>query len=181
MYIHWYIDNIVMLIFILLDLSVLQKIEFSGLNGDGTFSGLCRIHDDYMSELLICTKHITMSQPKVNLYIWYGFGSPDADFSDLHKWLTSYHWKFPISCAYTCFTSISNINIKHTWILRYSVLFLLRSLKEIEAVLDFAKLERDEIKTETQSIYFSEHLDSEGIKLLELDNTVLEALESGEK
>ena len=122
-----------------------------------------------------------MSQPKVNLYIWYDFGSPDADFSDLHKWFTSYHWKIPISCAYTCFTSISNINIKHTWILRYSVLFLLRSLKEIEAVLDFAKLERDEIKTETQSIYFSEHLDSEGIKLLELDNTVLEALESGEK
>jgi len=37
----WYVDNIVMLIFILLDLSVLQKIEFPGLDSDGTFQRLC--------------------------------------------------------------------------------------------------------------------------------------------
>lgn len=55
-----------------------------------------------------------------------------------------------------------------------------RSLTEIEAVLDFAKLTRDEIKPETQSIFFSENLDSDGIKLLELDSGVLQALENGE-
>lgn len=60
-------------------------------------------------------------------------------------------------------------------------LFIFRSLKEIEAVLDFAKLSREEIKPKTQSIYFSDQLDSEGIKLLELDSAVIQALENGEK
>lgn len=48
-------------------------------------------------------------------------------------------------------------------------------------MLEFAKLTRDEIKSETQSIYFSEHLDSDNIKLIELDSHVLECLENGEK
>ncbi|KAL4236383.1 Sister chromatid cohesion protein DCC1 [Mactra antiquata] len=56
-----------------------------------------------------------------------------------------------------------------------------RSLKEIEAVLNFAKLSRDEIKPSTQCVYFANHLDNDGIKLLELDKTVLNALESGER
>lgn len=56
-----------------------------------------------------------------------------------------------------------------------------RSLAEINAVLDFAKLTRDEIKPKTQSIYFSQQLDSDGIKLLELDKAVVQALENGER
>ncbi|XP_045159558.1 sister chromatid cohesion protein DCC1-like [Mercenaria mercenaria] len=56
-----------------------------------------------------------------------------------------------------------------------------RCLTEIDAVLDFAKLTRDEIKPKTQSIYFSHQLDSDGIKLLELDKTVVQALENGKK
>ncbi|XP_052257411.1 sister chromatid cohesion protein DCC1-like [Dreissena polymorpha] len=56
-----------------------------------------------------------------------------------------------------------------------------RTLDEIDSVLEFAKLGRDEIKSVTQSIYFSEQLDSEGIKLLELDTAVLTALENGER
>lgn len=59
--------------------------------------------------------------------------------------------------------------------------FIFRSLAEIDAVLDFAKLTRDEIKPKTQSIYFSHQLDSDGIKLLELDKTVVQALENGER
>ena len=58
---------------------------------------------------------------------------------------------------------------------------LFRSLDEIESVLEFAKLERDEIKPVTQTIYFSEHLENDAIKLVELDSTVLKALESGER
>ncbi|XP_060593222.1 sister chromatid cohesion protein DCC1-like [Ruditapes philippinarum] len=56
-----------------------------------------------------------------------------------------------------------------------------RNLKEIDAVLDFAKLPREEIKPKTQSIYFSKQLDNEGVKLIELDKTVLQAFENGEK
>ncbi|XP_052777613.1 sister chromatid cohesion protein DCC1-like [Mya arenaria] len=56
-----------------------------------------------------------------------------------------------------------------------------RSLEDIASVLDFAKLDRSEIKSETQSVYFSEHLDSESFRLLELDKAVLEAIENGEK
>ena len=59
--------------------------------------------------------------------------------------------------------------------------FLFRSLKEIESVLEFAKLDRDEIKPVTQTIYFSEHLDNDAVKLIELDSTVLKALESGNR
>ena len=51
----------------------------------------------------------------------------------------------------------------------------------MEAVLEFAKLERDEIKPVSQSIYFSDQLENDVVKLLELDSTVLKALESGEK
>lgn len=53
------------------------------------------------------------------------------------------------------------------------------TLEEIDSVLEFAKLGRDEIKSVTQSIYFSQQLDNEGIKLLELEPAVLTALENG--
>ena len=51
----------------------------------------------------------------------------------------------------------------------------------MEAVLEFAKLDRDEIKPLSQSIYFSDQLENDVVKLVELDSTVLKALESGEK
>lgn len=70
---------------------------------------------------------------------------------------------------------------KFTLVLQKVFSNIFRSLAEIEAVLEFAKLTRDEIKSETQSIYFSEHLDSDNIKLIELDSHVLECLENGEK
>ena len=48
-------------------------------------------------------------------------------------------------------------------------------------MLEFAKLDREEIKPVTQTIYFSEQLENDVVKLLELDSTVLKALESGER
>ena len=48
-------------------------------------------------------------------------------------------------------------------------------------MLEFAKLDREEIKPVTQTIYFSEQLENDVVKLLEVDSTVLKALESGER
>ena len=59
--------------------------------------------------------------------------------------------------------------------------YIFRSLDDVEAVLEFAKLDREEIKPLTQSIYFSDQLENDVVRLVELDSTVLKALESGEK
>ena len=46
----------------------------------------------------------------------------------------------------------------------------------MNAILDFAKLKTDDLRTGVQCIYFSEHLDNESIKLLEMDPAILESL-----
>ncbi|KAL3869842.1 hypothetical protein ACJMK2_042474 [Sinanodonta woodiana] len=56
-----------------------------------------------------------------------------------------------------------------------------RTLVEVEAVLEFAKVERKEIKAVTQIVHFSPDLDNDSVRLLELDSDVLDALSQGDK
>lgn len=56
-----------------------------------------------------------------------------------------------------------------------------RSLEDINTVLEYAKLELSDVKPTVQCIYFSQQLDNQSFKLLELDDTVLETLTNGEK
>ncbi|XP_041359133.1 sister chromatid cohesion protein DCC1-like isoform X2 [Gigantopelta aegis] len=51
-----------------------------------------------------------------------------------------------------------------------------RTLDDVNAILDFAKLKTDDLRTRVQCIYFSEHLDNERIKLLEMDSVILDSL-----
>ncbi|XP_005107055.1 sister chromatid cohesion protein DCC1 [Aplysia californica] len=54
-----------------------------------------------------------------------------------------------------------------------------RSLSDINSILEFAKLERSDFKPQVQCLYFSEHLENDSIKLLELDQPVLDSILSG--
>jgi len=56
-----------------------------------------------------------------------------------------------------------------------------RSLKDIHSILEFAKLETSEYKPEVQCVYFSDHLENDSIKLMELDQPVLDAILNGER
>ena len=58
---------------------------------------------------------------------------------------------------------------------------LFRSLDDINTVLEFAKLERSDVKSEIQSVFFSSDLDNEAIKLLEMDDNVLDSLQEGRR
>ncbi|XP_062595817.1 sister chromatid cohesion protein DCC1-like [Saccostrea cucullata] len=54
-----------------------------------------------------------------------------------------------------------------------------RALEDINTVLEYAKLESSDVKPTVQCIYFSEHLDNQSFKLLEVNDTVLETLTDG--
>jgi len=56
-----------------------------------------------------------------------------------------------------------------------------RSLKDIHSILEFAKLETSEYKPEVQCVYFSDHLENDSLRLLELDQPVLDAILNGER
>ncbi|XP_078318948.1 sister chromatid cohesion protein DCC1-like isoform X2 [Crassostrea virginica] len=56
-----------------------------------------------------------------------------------------------------------------------------RTLEDINTVLEYAKLEASDVKPTVQCIYFSQQLDNQSFKLLELNDTVLETLTNGEK
>lgn len=62
-----------------------------------------------------------------------------------------------------------------------SLFILYRSLEDINTVLEYAKLELSDVKPTVQCIYFSQQLDNQSFKLLELNDTVLETLTNGEK
>ncbi|XP_033736716.1 sister chromatid cohesion protein DCC1-like [Pecten maximus] len=57
----------------------------------------------------------------------------------------------------------------------------LRSLEDIKLVMEYAKIDPAEVKPAIQSIYFSEELDNDAVKLLEVDDSVLTALETGDE
>ncbi|CAL1540282.1 unnamed protein product [Lymnaea stagnalis] len=56
-----------------------------------------------------------------------------------------------------------------------------RSLSDISCILEFAKLDAADLKPCVQCLYFSEHLENDMFKLIELDEPVLEALQHGNK
>lgn len=56
-----------------------------------------------------------------------------------------------------------------------------RTLEDINLVMEYAKLDKAEVKPSIQSIYFSTQLDNDAIKLLEVDNHVLEAIQVGDE
>ena len=60
-------------------------------------------------------------------------------------------------------------------------LIIYRTLEDINTVLEYAKLEASDVKPTVQCIYFSQQLDNQSFKLLELNDTVLETLTNGEK
>lgn len=67
------------------------------------------------------------------------------------------------------------------WKELYKIRLFCRSLEDINTVLEYAKLELSDVKPTVQCIYFSQQLDNQSFKLLELDDTVLETLTNGEK
>ena len=56
-----------------------------------------------------------------------------------------------------------------------------RSLEDINLVMEFAKLDKSEVKPSIQSIYFSEKLDNDAIKLMEVDNCILDTIKVGDE
>ncbi|KAK3092052.1 hypothetical protein FSP39_024775 [Pinctada imbricata] len=58
---------------------------------------------------------------------------------------------------------------------------LFRSLEDINTVLEFAKLEKKDVKPVVQSVFFSPELDNESYKLLEVDESVLDSILSGKQ
>ncbi|KAK6179587.1 hypothetical protein SNE40_011911 [Patella caerulea] len=58
---------------------------------------------------------------------------------------------------------------------------VVRNLEDVESVLSFAKLERKDVKPTVQCVIFSQTLDNDSIKLLELDSTVLKCLTVGDR
>lgn len=60
-------------------------------------------------------------------------------------------------------------------------LIIYRTLEDINTVLEYAKLEASDVKPTVQCIYFSQQLDNQSFKLLELNDAVLETLTNGEK
>ncbi|XP_056017772.1 sister chromatid cohesion protein DCC1-like [Ostrea edulis] len=56
-----------------------------------------------------------------------------------------------------------------------------RTLEDINTVLEYAKLEACDVKPTVQCIYFSDQLDNQSFKLLEVNDTVLETLTNGDR
>ncbi|KAL8615987.1 hypothetical protein ACOMHN_014949 [Nucella lapillus] len=54
------------------------------------------------------------------------------------------------------------------------------SLKDVNTVLKYAKLENSDVRPCVQTIFFSESLENDAVKLLELDGDVLDALQTGD-
>ncbi|XP_021378871.1 sister chromatid cohesion protein DCC1-like isoform X2 [Mizuhopecten yessoensis] len=55
------------------------------------------------------------------------------------------------------------------------------SLEDIKLVMEYAKIDPTEVKPVVQSVYFSEELDNDAVKFLEVDDAVLTALEAGDE
>ncbi|KAK7100068.1 sister chromatid cohesion protein DCC1-like [Littorina saxatilis] len=56
-----------------------------------------------------------------------------------------------------------------------------RSQEDVNTVLKYAKLETSDVRPCVQTIFFSENLENDTVKLLELDATVLDALQAGDR
>ncbi|KAK3740873.1 hypothetical protein RRG08_011335 [Elysia crispata] len=56
-----------------------------------------------------------------------------------------------------------------------------RSILDINHILEFAKLEPADFRSQVQCLYFSEQLENDAIKLMELDGPLQDALKSGER
>jgi len=51
-----------------------------------------------------------------------------------------------------------------------------RTLSDVNSILEFAKLEKSDFKPAIQSLYFSQNLENDSVKLVELDQTVLDSI-----
>lgn len=47
--------------------------------------------------------------------------------------------------------------------------------------MEYAKLDKSEVKPSIQSVYFSTQLDNDAIKLLEVDNFILDSIKVGDE
>lgn len=56
-----------------------------------------------------------------------------------------------------------------------------RTLEDINLVMEYAKLDQSEVKPSIQSVYFSPQLDNDAIKLLEVDNFILDSIKVGDE
>ena len=56
-----------------------------------------------------------------------------------------------------------------------------RSLEDVETVREFAKLDRSDLKPVVQCMSFSQSLDNDAYRLLEVDNRILESLQAGDR
>ena len=56
-----------------------------------------------------------------------------------------------------------------------------RTLEDINLVMEYAKLDKSEVKPSIQSVYFSTQLDNDAIKLLEVDNFILDSIKVGDE
>ncbi|RUS77100.1 hypothetical protein EGW08_015137 [Elysia chlorotica] len=56
-----------------------------------------------------------------------------------------------------------------------------RSISDINHILEFAKLEPADLRSQVQCLYFSEHLENDAIKLMELGGPLQNALKAGER
>lgn len=53
--------------------------------------------------------------------------------------------------------------------------------EDVEALLEFAKLEKSELKGHVQTLSFSQQLDNESLVLMEMDANVLSSLSQGDE
>ena len=56
-----------------------------------------------------------------------------------------------------------------------------RPLDVVNTVLEYAKLDDSDVKPFVQTIFFSEKLDNDAVKLLELHPAVMDSLETGDR
>ncbi|XP_059178011.1 sister chromatid cohesion protein DCC1-like [Physella acuta] len=56
-----------------------------------------------------------------------------------------------------------------------------RTLTDVSCILEFAKLEASDLKPAVQCLYFSDHLENDCVKLLEMEEPVIAALQAGKR
>ena len=56
---------------------------------------------------------------------------------------------------------------------------MFRTLEDVKRLMSFANLDEDEHMPKIQNIYFSENMDTDTYKFLEINTPVLNALEEG--
>ncbi|CAG5116527.1 unnamed protein product [Candidula unifasciata] len=63
----------------------------------------------------------------------------------------------------------------------FSLSHVNRSLSDINAILGFAKLDPSDLKPFVQCLYFSEQLENDSVRILEIEESVLETLQAGKR